>query len=106
MSKETAFFYGSQAWKDCREAYTKSVGGLCELCKKEGMITPAEVVHHKKHITPKNVSDPKVTLSWSNLQALCRRHHEEVHKGKYNPQNNFGRYQFDKSGNLIINKNE
>ena len=48
-------FYLSEAWRNTRDAYIKSVGGLCELCLKEGMITPAEIVHHKVFLTPDNI---------------------------------------------------
>ena len=43
-------FYKSKQWQDCRNSYMKKVGGLCELCLKEGKITPAEEVHHKVHV--------------------------------------------------------
>ena len=45
-------FYNSHAWKDCRRAYSKSVGGLCERCLQRGIYSPGEIVHHKVHITP------------------------------------------------------
>ena len=63
MAKEYAqAFYHSQAWKNTRDAYYKLQRGMCERCTKElaeGRITlkdvePGIIVHHKKHITPKN----------------------------------------------------
>lgn len=72
-------FYKSKQWQDCRNSYMKKVGGLCELCMKEGKITPAEEVHHKVHISQSNIHDPNVTLAWSNLIALCREHHRQQH---------------------------
>ena len=77
--KSTNWFYNTKAWQDCREAYTKSVGGLCERCLKQGLITPAEVVHHKIYLTPDNAHDPNITLNWNNLECLCRFHHEQEH---------------------------
>jgi 5-methylcytosine-specific restriction endonuclease McrA len=74
-----AQFYKTAAWVNCREGYLKSVGGLCEKCKAKGIITPATMVHHKIHINAENVDDPSITLSWSNLQALCRLCHAEEH---------------------------
>ena len=47
-------FYQSRAWKDCREAYRKSVGGLCESCLAAGIYTPGKVVHHRQPLTPDN----------------------------------------------------
>ena len=76
-------FYKSQAWKNTRRAYLHSVGGLCERCLSRGMITPAALVHHKVHLSPDNIDDESVTLSWGNLQALCRTCHAEVHSEVY-----------------------
>ena len=75
-------FYKSKAWQKCRKAYLKSQGGLCERCRARGLIVPAEIVHHKEHITPETVSDPNVLLAWSNLEAVCRQCHAELHNNK------------------------
>lgn len=72
-------FYSSGAWKDCRAAYIKSVGGLCERCLKRGRIVPGDEVHHKVRLTPGNVNDPRVALNWGNLELLC----EECHKAEH-----------------------
>lgn len=72
----------------------KKVGGLCELCMKEGKIVPAEEVHHIKWITPKNICDPNVTLNWRNLVALCREHHRQQHGKKER------RYTIDEQGRV------
>jgi hypothetical protein len=37
------------------------------------------IVHHKIHLTPANIHDPAVALSFSNLEALCRFHHGTAH---------------------------
>lgn len=72
-------FYSSKAWKDCRAAYRKSVGGLCERCRAKGLIVPGEIVHHKKYISPENIQDPMVLLNWDNLELVCRQCHAELH---------------------------
>lgn len=72
-------FYKSRAWQDCRNAYMKSVGGLCEDCLAEGRYTPAEIVHHIVELTPDNIRDPRIALSWSNLRAVCRECHAKEH---------------------------
>lgn len=82
MKKYAESFYKSIAWQNCRNAYMKKVGGLCEDCLKENKITPAEEVHHIKWITPQNINDPNVTLNWKNLVALCREHHRQRHGAK------------------------
>ena len=80
MQEYAKVFYKSQAWKHCRAAYVKEVGGLCEACLKKGLYSPAEIVHHKIHITPENIGDPNITLSHSNLEALCRLCHAKEHE--------------------------
>ena len=76
-------FYGTRAWRDCRAAYMTSVSGLCEVCLNAGIITPAEIVHHKIHLTDAELQDPNIALNYDNLQALCRRHHAEAHPEMY-----------------------
>ena len=88
-------FYKSQAWKDCRAAYLKSRGGLCERCLREGKYTPAVIIHHKVNITPENICDPTVTLNWGNLEAVCRLCHAATH-GKTR------RYKVDAAGRVTI----
>lgn len=74
-------FYKSRRWRDCKNAYTKSVGGLCERCLKKGLYVPGRIVHHKCYIGPDNINDPSITLNWENLELLCRSCHELEHKG-------------------------
>jgi len=88
-------FYNSQVWRDTREAYRKSKGGLCERCLARGLIKPAAIVHHKIYITPQNVNDPNVVLNWDNLEALCRECHENEHRGTQT------RYSVDEYGRVV-----
>ena len=88
-------FYKSKEWIRCKEAYLKSVGRLCERCLKEGYITPADVVHHKIHITPENINDPSITVNSNNLMALCMDCHAAVHKKEK-------RWKIDDTGHVII----
>lgn len=90
-------FYSSRAWTDCRNAYAKSVGGLCERCLAHGIYRPGEIVHHKCYISPDNVNDPTVTLNWENLELLCREHHAEEHEGRKQ------RYRLDALGRVVTN---
>ena len=88
-------FYTSRAWKNCRRAYAASVGGLCEDCKAKGLIVPGEIVHHKIELTPENINDPAVTLSWSNLRLVCRECHAKKHGARER------RYTVDPLGRVI-----
>ena len=94
MQDYSAAFYNSKAWKDCRDSYRKRAGGLCERCKAKGIIKAGEVVHHKQHINPVNIQDPTITLSFDNLELLCRDCHAEAHKRVQR------RYKADKYGRI------
>ena len=93
--------YDSKAWKDTRKAYTQSVGGLCERCMANGIVTPAEVVHHITPLTEDNVDNASVALDWNNLQALCRQCHADVHDEMYRERTG-RRYTIDECGRVII----
>lgn len=99
MKEYAKSFYTSEAWKKTRLAYIKSVNGLCERCKAAGKFVPGKIVHHRKHITPKNINDPHITLSFSNLELLCEDCHNKEHKRKEN-----NRYTFAADGSLLPGK--
>lgn len=97
MAKDFAKqFYSSKTWQDTRNAYAKSVGHLCERCKDKGIITAGEIVHHKTHIDLNNIDKPDITLSFNNLEMLCRRCHGEEHNRK-----NKKRFFVDENGKVI-----
>lgn len=114
MAKEYAQkFYNSKAWQHTRNAYKKSVGGLCERCLKEGRYVGGELVHHKIHITPELIDNPSITLDWNNLELLCKECHALEHeseirndawlnsiKSRRKEQNK--RYYVDENGNVVI----
>lgn len=89
-------FYGTKKWKECRNAFFIAKNGLCERCLARGKYTPAEIAHHIVPLSPENINDPNITLNWSNLQALCRDCHAEVHD-KAN-----ARYKLDELGRVIV----
>lgn len=97
MKEYAKGFYKSKAWKECRAAYAKSVGGLCEICLERGLYRPGEIVHHKRHISPDNITDPRVILDWDNLQLVCRDCHAAIHAGKEG-----ARYRVDELGRVMI----
>lgn len=90
-------FYASELWKATRDEYIRQVDGLCEKCLENGFYKPGKIVHHRIHLTPKNITDKEITLSFRNLQLLCQDCHAEVHASKKQ-----GRCKFDKEGNLIF----
>lgn len=86
-------FYKSKAWKKCRNAYMQEQHYICERCHEV-----AEICHHKEYITVDNIDDPKITLSWNNLEALCRDCHNKEHFS------NDLDYYFDDEGNIRSKK--
>ena len=69
--------YG-RSWARIRAAFL-SGNPLCELCKQDGRLRPATLVHHKRKLTDGGTND------WNNLQALCQECHSRLHakKGDY-----------------------
>ena len=99
MAREfTNGFYDKANWKKCRNSFvSKRVsidGGLCERCKKDLGV----IVHHKIHITPKNINDPMITLNHDNLEFLCMECHAQEHMGKQPTREGL---RFNEQGDLI-----
>lgn len=94
-------FYKTQAWKNTSRNYMQSKAGLCEKCLAKGLITPAEVVHHKEPLTDDNINDFNISLSWDNLQALCRSCHAAAHEEIYRRRSG-KRYRIDDNGKVIV----
>lgn len=87
-------FYNSKQWKKCKDSYSETKFGICERC---GM--PGEEVHHKVWLTPNNINDPYITLSWDNLELLCMSCHSKEHMSKYSPLRDG--FNFNDKGELI-----
>ena len=62
--------YG-RAWKRIRDRYIAQ-HPLCEMCKKQGRLTPAEEVHHIKPLSQGGTHDD------SNLMSLCKECHSRI----------------------------
>ena len=63
--------YG-RAWKRIRDRYIQE-HPLCELCLRDGRLTPAEEVHHKVPLSEGG------THARDNLVALCKSCHARIH---------------------------
>ena len=88
-SQEVETFYTTWTWRRCRKAFAESKGNLCERCLQRGIIEPGSKdrpleVHHKIPLTADNVTNPKISLNWDNLELLCKECHddEKVRKTK------------------------
>lgn len=94
MKAWAAGFYNSIAWGETRAAYMLSKQGVCERCGE-----PAKIVHHKTYITKDNISNPYITLSWENLEALC----QDCHNKEHHRNDRTRRYSFGVDGELKQN---
>lgn len=95
-------FYSTQAWQNCRRAYKSFKGGLCERCLSMGLYTPGTEVHHIIPLTPDNLADPSVTLSFDNLMLLCDACHKAIHHEK---KASGKRWAVDESGKIFTRGN-
>lgn len=86
-------FYCSSAWRTVRAYVFARDVGLCVRCG-----APGEIVHHRVHLTPGNISDPEIALDEKNLELLCRDCHAMVHAAQ--PPAAEG-LTFDTDGNLV-----
>ncbi len=94
VAKEWAkSFYKSKAWQDCRDAYFISKHGLCERCGR-----PGKIVHHKIYLTPENINDPNITLSWENLELVCATCHQHEH---FESNAIIDGYKFNEFGDMV-----
>lgn len=83
MAKEfSKKFYSSKQWQSCRNEYVKYAHHLCENCLRKGIYKPGVIVHHIEELTPLNINNPEVTLSFSNLELVCRECHDQIHDNK------------------------
>ena len=83
-------YYRSHVWHDLRNSYIRE-HPLCEECLSNGIIKPAEEVHHLIPFSQGANAEERwnLFLDADNLQSLCHTCHKEKHKkiglfGRYN----------------------
>jgi len=89
-------FYRSSEWLSVRDTY-RTAHPLCEICLQQGIYTPADIVHHKKQLTAKNYKDASISLNPANLQSVCLKCHNQIHK----KNNSKRRYEVLPNGEII-----
>lgn len=85
-------FYKGKQWQKVSRLYMESRNYVCERCGGVGVIC-----HHRKYISPRNIGDPSITLSFDNLECLCQECHNREHTAKFD----VSRAVFDAAGNMI-----
>lgn len=71
-------FYHTKAWQSARHMALVRDHYLCQVCKRQGRLTPANTVHHIKHIR----DDWSKRLDLSNLETICKECHNKEHPEK------------------------
>ena len=82
VAKDTADIYNSREWKELRALKIRSTNGLCEECLKEGIVTAANIVHHKHPIEDSHSMQEMKhwAFMWENLLVVCQAHHAKIHR--------------------------
>lgn len=76
----------SWTWQQLR--HRKFVNNpICEMCAKEGRVTPTEEVHHIKPVESgrDDAEMRKLAYDYDNLQSLCKACHARVHAKEKKP---------------------
>lgn len=74
--KQTDSFYKSRGWQRLRRLAFERDKGLCQRCLKQEILKRADVVHHIVEVK----EDWNKRLELSNLESLCHRCHNAIHK--------------------------
>lgn len=104
MSKSFArSFYTTKAWLKCRKSYIAHRraldGGMCEDCHEN----PGYIVHHKTELTPQNIGDPDIALSFRNLKYVCHECHNSIEHGRRKDTvPGMVRYTFGPDGSIAV----
>lgn len=74
--------YNTRLWCKLRQGHLIEFP-ICELCEKEGRVTPAVDIHHKKSFMDYEGAERlQVAYDPTNLVSLCKDCHAAIHSGK------------------------
>lgn len=68
-------FYNSHAWRHLRAEVLHEQHYECQVCRRKGLTTPADTVHHIKTVRQR----PDLALTKSNCMAVCSACHWDIH---------------------------
>jgi len=100
------WLYVSKAWRELRFNLIIERGPVCQRCSKVVIDTSKLVGHHKITLSPANITDINITLNKDNVELICSRCHDAVHKRYgYNQHNVYIVYGSPLSGkNTFVNQ--
>lgn len=72
--------YNTARWRDLRAAKFRA-NPLCEKCLEEGLVRPAEDIHHKVSFMSVYDRNQRLHLAfdYENLMSLCKHCHQKIH---------------------------
>lgn len=71
-------FYHSKDWQQVRKIVLDRDHYLCQVCYRQGLVTPANTVHHIKHL--RECWEQRLNLN--NLETICLECHNKEHPEK------------------------
>ena len=84
MSRDPRYqkLLNSKRWKELRAEVFRRTDGLCEMCLKEGILTPGVDVHHIRPVEQAKTVQEMERLAYNphNCQLLCIPCHIKVHQ--------------------------
>jgi 5-methylcytosine-specific restriction endonuclease McrA len=98
-------------WKLLRAAVFRRTNGLCEMCLKEGFITPGVDVHHIRPVEQaKTVEGPDGMRARcydpNNVMLLCVEHHIKVHQDMGSHTAKYHKENYKKARNRFMEQND
>ena len=113
MSRDPRYqkLLNDKRWKMLRAAVFRRTNGLCELCLKEGFITPGVDVHHIRPVEQaKTVEGPDGMRARcydpSNVMLLCVPCHIKVHQEMGSHTAKYHKENYKKARNRFMEQND
>jgi len=113
MSRDKRYqrLLNDKQWKLLRAAVFRRTNGLCELCLKEGFITPGVDVHHIRPVEQaKTVEGPDGMRARcydpNNCQLLCVPCHIKVHQEMGSHTAKYHKENYKKARNRFMEQND
>jgi len=113
MSRDKRYqkLLNDKQWKLLRAAVFRRTNGLCEMCLKEGFITPGVDVHHIRPVEQaKTVEGPDGMRARcydpSNVMLLCVPCHIKVHQEMGSHTAKYHKENYKKARNRFMEQND
>ena len=110
MSRDPRYqkLLNDKRWKLLRAAVFRRTNGLCEMCLKEGIITPGVDVHHIRPVEQAKTVQEMERLAYdpNNCQLLCIPCHIKTHQEMRSHTKEYHRENYKKARNRFMEQND